>query len=84
MAYERTQRALADYDNEPTSGNADLVKVSFYLEADATTRACLQNPTVGEVRAAVKLREEHKWRFYANGSFCERCGAGIGEGRSCQ
>lgn len=26
----------------------------------------------------------HEWRFYANGSFCERCGASIGSGYSCK
>lgn len=27
---------------------------------------------------------EHKWEFYANGSFCTRCGAGIGTGTPCR
>ena len=27
---------------------------------------------------------EHQWEFYANGSFCKRCGAAIGDGRPCQ
>lgn len=27
---------------------------------------------------------EHQWRFYMNGSFCERCGAAIGSGVPCR
>lgn len=31
----------------------------------------------------VKVRE-HEWEFYANGSFCKRCGAAIGSGQACR
>jgi hypothetical protein len=27
---------------------------------------------------------EHEWQFYANGSFCRRCGAAIGSGGPCR
>jgi hypothetical protein len=27
---------------------------------------------------------EHEWEFYANGSFCKRCGASIGSGYPCR
>ncbi len=27
---------------------------------------------------------EHEWEFYANGSFCRRCGAAIGSGAVCR
>lgn len=27
---------------------------------------------------------EHEWEFYANGSFCKRCGAAIGSGQPCR
>lgn len=74
MSYDKTRTALNLYDCEPTSANADMVRVSFWLEADTRMRACLQNPTIGEIRAAVKLAEQHEWQFYANGSFCRKCG----------
>jgi len=28
--------------------------------------------------------KEHDWQFYANGSFCRRCGTHIGSGQSCR
>lgn len=27
---------------------------------------------------------EHEWQFYANGSFCRRCGTSIGSGQPCR
>lgn len=27
---------------------------------------------------------EHDWQFYANGSFCRKCGAQIGSGSPCR
>lgn len=27
---------------------------------------------------------QHDWEFYANGSFCKRCGAAIGSGTPCR
>lgn len=33
---------------------------------------------------AVVPKREHKWVFYMNGSFCERCGAAIGSGTECR
>lgn len=27
---------------------------------------------------------EHKWEFYANGSFCKLCGSQLGDGRPCR
>jgi hypothetical protein len=27
---------------------------------------------------------QHQWEFYANGSFCRRCGAQIGSGTPCR
>ncbi len=31
-----------------------------------------------------KITGEHEWQFYANGSFCRRCGASIGSGSPCR
>jgi hypothetical protein len=31
----------------------------------------------------VSKAREHEWEFYANGSFCKRCGVAIGSGRPC-
>lgn len=84
MSYDKTRTALDVYDFEPTDASADMVRVSFWLEADTHTRGCLQNPTIGEIRAAVKLAEQHEWEFYANGSFCRKCGAAIGSGATCR
>jgi hypothetical protein len=84
MSYQKTREALAAYDGEPTSGNADLVRVSFWLEAPTHTRSCVRNPTVDEVRAVLKLAAQHEWEFYANGSFCKKCGASIGSGGECR
>jgi len=28
--------------------------------------------------------KQHEWEFYANGSFCKRCGASIGSGVKCR
>lgn len=30
------------------------------------------------------VAREHEWEFYANGSFCRRCGAAIGSGTPCR
>lgn len=30
------------------------------------------------------VTREHQWEFYANGSFCRRCGAAIGSGQPCR
>ena len=84
MSYEKTRDALHLYDFEPTSGSADMVRVCFWLEAPTTTRARIQNPTVDEIRAVLKLAEQHDWEFYANGSFCRKCGAQIGSGYPCR
>lgn len=32
----------------------------------------------------LKVAREHEWEFYANGSFCRRCGAAIGSGTLCR
>lgn len=32
----------------------------------------------------ISVAREHEWQFYANGSFCKRCGAAIGSGLSCR
>lgn len=32
----------------------------------------------------LKQAREHEWEFYANGSFCKRCGASIGSGSPCR
>lgn len=84
MSYEQTRSALASYDREPTSGNSDLVRVAFWLEAPTHVRARVQNPTIGEIRAALTLADQHEWQFYANGSFCRKCGAPIGSGQPCR
>lgn len=84
MSYKKTKTALDLYDSEPTDASADMVRVSFWLEADTRTRGRIQNPTIGEIRAAVKLGNEHEWQFYANGSFCRKCGAQIGSGATCR
>ena len=84
MSYERTLSALRDYDREPTSGNGDLVNVSFWLEAPTHMRGKFPNPTLNQIRAIVKLANEHDWQFYGNGTFCRKCGAGIGSGFSCR
>lgn len=31
-----------------------------------------------------KAAREHEWEFYANGTFCRRCGAAIGSGAPCR
>lgn len=33
---------------------------------------------------ATPKKKEHKWEFYANGTFCTRCGAQIGSGYDCK
>jgi len=30
------------------------------------------------------VTREHEWEFYANGSFCRRCGTAIGSGQPCR
>lgn len=84
MSYAKTREALQSHDAEPTSGNADLVRVAFWLEASTDVRARVHNPTVDEVRAVLTLAAQHDWQFYANGSFCRKCGAAIGDGRECR
>ena len=39
----------------------------------------------GKKRWGIPLSQarEHDWRFYMNGTFCRRCGASIGDSRSC-
>ena len=32
----------------------------------------------------IKELSEHKWQFYANGTFCVNCGAAIGSGTPCK
>ena len=83
MSYPKTRAALQTYDAEPTSGNADLVRVAYWLEASTDTRARVVNPTVDQVRAVLVIDAQHEWQFYANGSFCRKCGASIGSTREC-
>lgn len=40
--------------------------------------------SAAEEKAAKPSAKEHKWVFYANGSFCERCGTSIGSGMPCR
>lgn len=82
MSYQQTRTALDVYDFEPTSGSADMVRVAFWLEAPTNILARIQNPTVDDIRAVLKLSEEHDW--YANGSFCRKCGTQIGSGQPCR
>lgn len=84
MSYEKTRAALVAYDREQTSDSADLVRVAFWLETDSATRVRFQNPSIGEIRAVLTLSEQHQWEFYANGSFCRKCGASIGSGQPCR
>jgi hypothetical protein len=84
VSFEKTRTALNLYDFEPTSGSADMVRVSFWLEASKEIRARIPNPTTEEIRAVIKLSEQHEWQFYANGSFCRKCGASIGSGYPCR
>jgi len=83
VSYTKTRDALRTYDAEPTSGNADLVVMAFWLETDTRHRAALVNPSVDQVRAALVIDAQHEWQFYANGSFCRKCGASIGSTREC-
>ena len=32
----------------------------------------------------LKMVHEHDWQFYANGTFCCRCGTQIGSGYACR
>ena len=84
MSYPQTRTALDVHDFEPTSGSADMVRVAFWLEAPTHVRARIQNPTIEEIRAVIKLSEQHEWQFYANGSFCRKCGASIGSQSPCR
>ncbi len=84
MSYKQTRTALNLYDFEPTPASADMVRVAFWLEAPTDVRGRIQNPTVDEIRAVLKLAAEHVWQFYANGSFCRKCGAAIGSGGECR
>ena len=36
------------------------------------------------VNAQFGAHPEHVWRFYANGSFCEKCGARLGSQGGCR
>jgi hypothetical protein len=84
MSYQQTRAALQTYDAAPTSGHADLVRVAFWLEASTDIRARVPNPTVDEVRAVLTLAGQHDWQFYANGSFCRKCGKAIGDAGECR
>lgn len=83
MSYPKTRAALQVYNAEPTSGNADLVTCAYWLEASTDRRARMPNPTVDQVRAMLVIDAQHEWQFYANGSFCRKCGASIGSTREC-
>jgi hypothetical protein len=37
-----------------------------------------------QLHSAVPAERQHEWQFYANGSFCRRCGASIGDQRACR
>ncbi len=39
----------------------------------------------GEKKYGVPIEKirEHKWQFYANGTFCTRCNAQLGSGYKC-
>lgn len=84
MNYPKTRDALRRYDADPTIGNEELVRVAYWLEASTDTRARVQNPTVDQVRAVLVIDAQHEWQFYANGSFCRKCGASIGSTRECR
>jgi len=84
MSYKQTRTALDVYDFEPTDASRDMVQVAFWLEAPTDVRARVQNPTVDQIRAVLKLAGQHQWQFYANGSFCTKCGASIGSGGECR
>ena len=64
--YPRTIEALKAYDEEPTSGNMDLVLVAFWLEASTKLRGHYMNgrpksvpqPTLDQIRAHVLVNAE--------------------------
>lgn len=48
-------------------------------------RGCAQHllSFVGEKKTP-EVKHEHEWEFYANGSFCRKCGTQIGSGQPCR
>jgi len=40
----------------------------------------------GQKRWGIPLvvAREHEWQWYMNGTFCSRCGAQLGDGRTCR
>jgi len=63
--------------------------VSNELPNDSVVRAvcvCPECIEAGKIQVPEEkpAEREHEWEFYANGSFCKRCGATIGSGVKCR
>jgi len=60
--------------------------VSNDVPDDTVLRAVAICPECIEAKKVIFAGDEiqHEWEFYANGSFCKRCGAAIGSGVKCR
>ena len=59
--------------------------VSSEVPDDTVVRAILTCPEcVPKIVRDTPAEKKHDWRFYANGTFCLRCGVAIGDPRPCQ
>lgn len=60
--------------------------VSTEVPDETVVRAVLTCPECVPkvVKDRVSTSPQHSWRFYANGTFCTRCGAAIGDAGPCR
>ena len=65
--------------------NASVISRVYTKLDDFTFRAEVDG-TIGRVGVGDNPveRNPHEWQFYANGTFCTRCGAAIGSRAECR
>jgi hypothetical protein len=79
MTDDARARLLALVDSATMRNAKKLLKRLGGENADVLSRL------ISDVEELAALKApKHEWEFYANGSFCRRCGAAIGSGMPCR
>lgn len=73
-----TLRQLA----EKWEGEADNYEAR--TDDDYRREAMMLRYCAAQLHSVVPREPQHEWEFYANGSFCRKCGTQIGSGAPCR
>lgn len=77
-AERKTLRTLA----EKWEGEAD--NYERRKDDDYSAHAMMLRYCAAQLGSIVPNEPQHEWEFYANGSFCRKCGTAIGSGYPCR